>query len=233
VKKALVLVIALIANISFAGTEISGGGGNGAVAEFKYIGIRALSVLANRSDTQQLTKDFNAASALSVFKKTDVQITKKDLKLNGVDVAAINYPTPNQIIFEIASWDKLSDVSKIQLVIHEIIGLTHRNVLDDSNYEASRTLTLLVLRTGVENVALALATANYYRADQPRVQTERTRVLPVVKDAYGEPLETTEVYVQTFENSSNESVRIYHVIQDITGAVIKAELVGSEGPVGA
>ena len=231
-KKFFIIAIAFIANASFAGTEISGGGGNGAVAEFKNIGMKALTVLANRADTQKVMLDFNAMKALSVFKNTDVQITKKDLTLSGVDVAAINYPDSNQIIFEIASWDKLSDVSKIQLVIHEIIGLTHRNVLDDSNYEASRALTSLVLRSGVENVALNLAIANFYLADKPRVQTERTRLLPVVNDEFGEPLQTTEVYVQTFENSSSESVRIYHVIQDVTGAVIKAELVGSEGMIG-
>lgn len=48
----------------------------------------------------------------------------------------------------------------------------------------------------------------------------------------GEPGLVTRVYVQTFENSSAKSVRIYHVFEDVTGAVIKSELVDMEGPVG-
>lgn len=218
--------------VAVAGTEISGGGGNGAVAEFLRLGTDSLHTLANRSDTLELTRNFDPGLAARIFATTRVESTKEDLTLLGQDVTAINYPGENRIVFEEHAWARLDKTGKLQLVLHEIVGLTHRKAVNDGDYRVSKALTELTLRTGVENVALALALANSYQSERPRVQTNRTKVVGPYTDWSGDDGIITEVYVQTFENASPQAVRIYRVYEDATGGVVKVEMVGAEGPVG-
>jgi hypothetical protein len=77
-----------------------------------------------------------------------------------------------------------------------------------------------------------MAKANYDRTRRPQVLSKRTRTVARPADAAGGRGTITEVYVQTFENGSPKSIRIYQIHEDASGSVLKAEMTGTEGPVG-
>lgn len=211
------------------GTEVSGGGGDGELSEFRAIAFESLGKLFKLGFKVIETSKFNAKQAIEFMKSTDIEIVDLPIVLNGRTVTAVNYPSINKIILNRLNWNNLPQRSKKQLVLHEIIGLTHRGIIDDSNYFVSSILLAALNKSSIEEAVVALAAANSYIGNKAKVQSDRTNIVSKLNSEGGI---TTEVYVQTFENSSPQSVRIYHVVEDVTGAIVKIILFSSEGPIG-
>lgn len=218
-----------------AGIEISGGAGNGYEIEFRRLGSQAMDALlplASLIEYQYHIDVFRLAKAL---KGVSIDFTCEDLLVNQKNVSAANSPPSLHIFVQEAHWLRLREEDKMQLVLHELLGLEYPGL--DSRpgheYELSKALNRRVFDFEIENVVLTVARLHMWQKDSVMVQRERTRHLGEWRpNEYEDEGEILEVYVQTFENSSPEAVRIYQVFLDQTGSIRKLEMSGGEGPIG-
>ena len=82
-------------------------------------------------------------------------------------------------------------------------------------------------------VALAMARAEFAGAYQMKIIPKRTKIVKTINDPEDpSPSYIYEVAIQTFENGSSKSTRVYHIELHGEGGVLKAELFKMEGPAG-
>lgn len=231
--KILLLFFTFSHTTAFAkGIEISGGGGgNSSAAEFFKIATDSLRILKNRNYERAYLSHFNLALIDNKIFDLKVIVYDEPLTLNGNRVTAINTQSTNTIHLYKYDWINLNYRAKVQLVIHELLGLTHGGLINDSSYTYSKLLAESVLTQNIENIALTIAESNYYQSTRPIVDTTRTYIIQTYYDE-GEEITVSRVYVKTFENGSDLSVRVYEFEEDHTGSIIKITYVDSEGLVG-
>lgn len=128
------LALTILSQSTFAGPRTIGNGGDGYSLQFVTSAQTVLSYLQKYQfegiDTNALAKTIDSAK---------VESTDEDLKLNGMNKDAINYPSENRIVFNRARWNSLAGKERLALVLHEYLGLLGT---DDTNYQLSK----LVLR---------------------------------------------------------------------------------------
>lgn len=228
-----VILICTDASALLRGRESGGGGGNSAEAEFRRFAEQAAEAFFERQVITLMGKDFNHKVFRTSLKNIKLTATDQILVLNGKKVSAINYPQRNEIVFNQKNWMSLQADTKMQLVIHEMLGLKYRGVFDDSDYAYSQLLLVITKNFTVESVALSMARAGHPLAAHMRIIPTRTRVVAEKPDELGlGNFITTEVAIQTFENGSKTSVRVYHVTVYDIGGVTDAKLVATEGAAG-
>lgn len=220
--------------LSHAGVEISGGGGNGHVGEFRHIGRNALKLLEQKGVSRVLNLSLEPRFMLTKFNETRITSTREALFVDGQRVHAINYPSTNSVVFNELDWRGLRYAQKQRLVLHEVIRLAY-GTDQDKGYMYSDEMVATLKTFTVEDVALTMARSGSAQPNRVKIQSKRThresyKTMPEVDGTMEGYVYT--IYVQTFENSSPEAVRIYRIWEDETGAVVKTEIVGGEGPIG-
>jgi len=120
---------------AFGGSD--GGGGNGEIAEF-YTLVRLMAV-AYKVVHSRTALGSRSTQIEPLYKKLKVEQTKEDLLLKGARVEAINYPSQGLIVFNSVAWGMKSQEEKLQLVVHEVLGLLK---VDDPKYEVSSAILL-------------------------------------------------------------------------------------------
>jgi hypothetical protein len=229
----LVYLVLLPLQAFSAGRESGGGGGNGFAAEFRRLGAQAEQAFFEHQVINLAGKDFDHHPFRAVLEVLVLEPTQEQLTLEGKKVSSINYPASAKVVFNVDDWAKFDHDAKMQLVIHEILGLKYRNQFDDSRYECSRQLLTLTKKFTFEAVALAAARAGNAIDYQMRLIPARTRVISEKPDGDGLGNDRiTEVAVQTFENSSTTAVRVYHIYSHDMLGIRKVELVALEGGAG-
>ncbi len=229
----LLSALVLLPREAVCGRESGGGGGNGFVAEFRRLGEQAGQAFFEHQSIDLSGRSFDHRVFRSAIKAVALEPTRRKLVLKGQRVSAINYPALNKVIFNVADWAKLDRDAKMQLVIHELLGLRYRGEFDDGSYEHSRVLLDLTRQFTFESVALAAARAGNAFDYKMKLIPERTKILSEMPDSDGLGHERiTEVAVRTFEHSSAKAARIYHVHSHDMLGVRKVELVRLEGGAG-
>lgn len=113
-----------------AGPRVIGNGGDVYALQFVSYANKILLYLQNSQveglDIKTLSKAIESAK---------VESTTKDLKLNGMDKDAINYPTQNRIVFNQKRWSSMLNDERLALVLHEYLGLIGK---EDANYQFSK-----------------------------------------------------------------------------------------------
>ncbi|MBX2987738.1 MAG: hypothetical protein KF802_07550 [Bdellovibrionaceae bacterium] len=231
--KFLLILQLFFASVAFAGGETSGGGGNGFAAEFRRFAQQASQAMFEHQVIQVQGRNFDFRAFRAGVDSAAIVATRDRLVLNGLPVSAINYPLKNTIVFNVDDWAKLSQDSKIQLVIHEFLGLKYSNTINDSDYRWSADLLNLTKTFTVESVALDMARAGHASGFRMRLIPQRTKVIHRAPGKDGiSSYQVTEVAIQTFENSSPTSVRIFRITFYDALGVTKAELFKLEGAAG-
>lgn len=220
---------------AYAGVEISGGGGNGHVGEFTDLARYSLGLLEQKGVYVVHGEQLDPRMMLKKLNESKITSTTQELILDGERVHAINYPSKAQIVFNEPVWIQLKHMERVRLVLHELIRLTFGDSVNDKNYKYSGALVELLKSYTVEDVALAAAKAGSGRPHMVKIQSHRTKresykTMPRIDPSMLGYVYT--IYVQTYENSSADAVRIYKVWEDETGAVVRTEMVGGEGPIG-
>lgn len=133
-------IIVLLAFLNFSasaivigGTEV-GNGGDSVSQEFITLGYRIAGALAlNPID------EVDASLFLMTVSKTQV-FSKNELKLQGEEVTAVNFPNQNKIYVHSIRWKKTkSFMTRAYLVLHEYLWMMG---IDDTNYKVSHRLVL-------------------------------------------------------------------------------------------
>jgi len=157
--KKWILIIALwTSNFAFASGSSSGtrGGGNMEVAAFYKTGDAVLAALLPLSPVAVASQKLNIPALQNIFKNTKLFARSKTLHLNGAVVDAINDPVNNTIEFSQKRWKELDNEYRVQLVIHEILGLAR---IPDVGYLVSLG-AIQVIGTGTDFNAGGLSSDN-------------------------------------------------------------------------
>lgn len=111
---------------------VDAGGGNADIAEFYTI---ARTVAIHYKDVYSRTSlGVKSAELTNLVKKMTVEEVDKKLYLASKLVEAINYPSDMKIEFNSEEWKAKDNFKKVQLVIHEMLGLLK---VPDVNYKVS------------------------------------------------------------------------------------------------
>lgn len=116
---------------------VDAGGGNLDVAEFYLIARAVAANYLSYSSTTDL--DGKGQQFAPLVRKLTVEESKEDLFNKGQLVDAINYPTDNKIVFNSKSWTQRTLLKKVELVVHELLGLLK---IPDPSYLLSWNLVL-------------------------------------------------------------------------------------------
>lgn len=156
--KLLIVLMSFLASTAFAGIK-DGGGGSGVAAEFVELAHDLEKRLESKSipgvDVEAFRKAVNETKV----------ITKRNLKLRGATVDAINYPGLKLIEVSVTRWNKLTKTPwvKLQIVFHEYLGILQ---IDDSNYQISRQILNSDLCNRTPGIVAAVETAVRRSCDQ-------------------------------------------------------------------
>jgi len=120
-----------------------GGGGDSVAAEFAKITDEAIGRISVARPVYVQGFYVDEGRLQSKFDVAKIRSVKGPLLLQGKVVVAINYPVRNEIIIDREKWPTLDGDAKLQLVIHEFLGLTFPEI-SDANYRYSRELADLV-----------------------------------------------------------------------------------------
>lgn len=224
-KTLLGILLFLGNSFCLAGTESSGGGGDASVAEFLRLGQKAYDAFFNHQLMTLEGKYFDHRPFKEALATVTLVTTKDSLVLKGKNVTAINYPTENKIILSEPGWQQLDVDTKMQLVIHEFLGLKYRSIFDDSNYVYSRILLEATKQFTYELAALALARAGAANDFQMKIIPHLTKVTKIQDPEEPHETEIYEVHIQTEPDCSSH--RIYE-IEVIGGLVVGARIVEVE-----
>jgi hypothetical protein len=139
----LIIVSFILANFALANTGTRGGG-DAATIEFIALQDQFISQLENLASNEGREKlssrgiDIDKILRLKNQMKIDsFSINQKKLEIDGKEVSAINYPDARSIEFQLERWDRIDSTTKMQLVIHETLGLAR---IPDSDYKFSQFL---------------------------------------------------------------------------------------------
>ncbi len=114
------------------GPRVIGNGGDTYALQFVTFAQNILLYLQNSN-----IKGLDTEALSQVIEKTHVESTTKELKLNGLEKDAINYPSENRIIFNRTRWTAMVMDERLALVLHEYLGLLG---VEDASYKYSRLL---------------------------------------------------------------------------------------------
>lgn len=148
-----------------------GGGGNMDVAAFYQTAESALQALIPYSPALIAGQSIDFSKLLSTLKTTTVHATTQNLTLNGAKVDAINYPDAGEINFNQVRWESMTSGQKVQLVIHEMIGVSR---LIDQNYQvSSAAIQMLGLSSSYDATNLDSGKACEERRDLTKEKARR------------------------------------------------------------
>ena len=229
----LAVILFLVPYTVFAGRESGAGGGNGFEGEMRRYCERFYEAVFEVQSVEVDGKKFDWRPLNEVLRKLHVNSTKKNLVVRNKSVTAINYPRASLIVFNSDAWSKLDSTAKMQLTIHELLGLRYRSSFDDTDFHISSVLLKVTQSFTVERVALAMARAGNAYGYLMKVIPERTKLIERKADSEGlGNVTVTEVAIQTFENSSNTSIRVYRIKEHDMVGTLSAELDHLEGAAG-
>lgn len=232
-KSFVVSICFLLSAISAhsSGRESGGGGGNGCVAEFHSLAEGVLSSVLAHEFEIRLPAGFSVLLLRQAVETMTVTGTHSKLFVEGMNVTAINFPEANKIELNVEDWNQLQLEAKKQLVIHELLGLRFRSIVDDANYSYSTSLLKIFDTFTIESAALAMAQAGDPHAGMMKILVSRTKQISFSETGLG-TVTVTEVAIQTFERESADSVRVYRIESNDLGGVLSAKLDHYEGKAG-
>lgn len=142
-KSILVMIVALFAvgPVCFAGPEGvgHGGGGDPVAADFAKVAQDAINAMSTLRPVYVVGSHIDESRLQEKFAIASIKSVKGPLVLDGKTVIAINYPDKNEIVIDRSKWPSLGGDDKVQLAIHEFLGLTFPEI-SDANYQYSREL---------------------------------------------------------------------------------------------
>lgn len=100
---------------------VDAGGGNSDVAEFYLIARAVASYYLSFNSYTELGE--RSSKLANVVRKLEVVGQEKQLQLGNQVVEAINYPDLQQVDLHLKSWNQRTLIKKIELVVHELLGL--------------------------------------------------------------------------------------------------------------
>lgn len=125
--KKLFLLLTLIPQLAFAGTEggnggdLVGNGGDGQVIEFRNLALDVAEKLQQLNSSCQTLIPLKPLELIKSAYRARIESSEEELTLRGKRVEAINYPSQNRIIFHFPSF--VANKNQRQFVIHEFLGL--------------------------------------------------------------------------------------------------------------
>lgn len=137
---AIIFLMMAADSIASVGTR---GGGHPAAAEFASLANRMIAKIDLLSPVIIQSFRIDANRLLESYSRVKLFTVNHALQLDGNSVAAINDPQKMEIYFNENVWSELDEDQKLQLVIHEFLGLTFAEI-SDLNYSYSSQLLHLI-----------------------------------------------------------------------------------------
>lgn len=132
-------LILLMGSTAFAGPGDLGGG-NAQVAEFYWLSRTFTQAMELYG--REIAPDISLQDLKSLIADIKVSATTRTLEIDGEQKDAVNSPSTRAVEFNSANWEKRGEQRKLQLVVHEILGLLR---ISDLKYEKSNEIVLKLL----------------------------------------------------------------------------------------
>lgn len=120
-------------------------GFGGDIPEFEIIQfIKGTTVLLMRfsdASLKQIYKTDPAFLRIKIFQNLDVEFSVHSLFLEGIEKAAISYPSGRRIVFSKSKWVQLTNTEKQRLIFHELLLLAG---VSDFDYSYSQKTEFLL-----------------------------------------------------------------------------------------
>lgn len=212
------------------GTESSGGGGNDIIGQFKELVPEALMRLENTP----YIRDFPVRELINGIHDIRIELTDKQLYVDGRPVDARNWPLENRIELNVDAWNRLNYYERMRLAFHELIGLRLRGRYDDRDFGHSNMLLkwLKSFDVSIEAAVLQLVSSRYDGPGEPEILHELSRHF---RERNGDSCEDhIEVVVGYSDHGGTETLLTYRVsyrpMPGLRTDFYSIRLVKSEGP---
>lgn len=112
---------------------------------FRLLCQSSISFLDMKSPLMIGNRNVDLKYLESILKQTKIEWTNESLSVNGAAVDAVNIPSNKVVIINRNGWDKLDQITKSQLCLHELWGVAFNDQQDDRYFYSTQMINILRL----------------------------------------------------------------------------------------